>query len=721
MRGTHARAGWGAVAALVVVLVGSARADEPTERSFREGLAAASRLRRAFRWAETVEAYGRLLEAHRGREYVADAIETIEDDLKACRFMESYPGPDRGVLFGARCTAYDSETGEVTFDFGPKLEAPAWEVHDDLAFFRHKLEPEFKIHVWARVVRRDGGEIVPAIRLLFGWDYDTQAGFEFIPGFADDEWEAPPAIVRIQKGTHRRLAHGSLDRTGGFDLEHVRLEASPGKLRAWTGYGGLLTRAVRVRAGHILLSGAAERITIKATVEKSYHATLVRGDETNAFRRWVKSHWDRERELPKWLIEAVESRYRTGGAETFLPDVRMASELMPIVLAYRTGDEERIHGARLKIDDDSVLPAASRHYLHALEAFARGRSARLALEVMRLTREAPHFGPGRALVGWVHLGARRLEPARDALRDAQRSSPYDPLVMLLAAELAVYERDLEQAAEVLDDARRRGVDGFGIDELAVRIRRAVRGPTWPTKRVVESTSVRIESDHSQQKCREVANEVERALGLFVAHFPELPAEDRKKPTIRVFASHDDYLAYADASGRELHHTAGAFDPFTRELLIWVPLEGSSFVRTVRHETFHWYVHELADRIPIWFDEGHAQWFATTTGEGRHLRPGGLDPSAVFVLREEAAGRKPLWVLLQMTRDGFYADPEIHYAQAWALVRMLRETDPARLERYFAEVVRGADTREAYRKVFAADIASLQRDFNLYVEKLVGRR
>jgi hypothetical protein len=153
-------------------------------------------------------------------------------------------------------------------------------------------------------------------------------------------------------------------------------------------------------------------------------------------------------------------------------------------------------------------------------------------------------------------------------------------------------------------------------------------------------------------------------------------------------------------------------------VIWVPLAGDGFRNTVRHEGFHWYLHELIDDVPIWFDEGYAQWFGATERKFARTKVGVADDDAVYTLKQAGSELTPLAKLMTMDQPTFMAKPTLHYAQAWALVHMLRQGEGKRIDGYFAKLLAGAPAAEAYEEFFAGDIEALEHAYRTHVRSLV---
>ena len=202
---------------------------------------------------------------------------------------------------------------------------------------------------------------------------------------------------------------------------------------------------------------------------------------------------------------------------------------------------------------------------------------------------------------------------------------------------------------------------------------------------------------------------------------------RRKSTVYVFATEAGYLRYAGDVQKDLEGSAGAYDPRTRELVLFVPDQDAGFVHTVRHEGFHQFVHSALPEIPIWFNEGCAEFFAAGT-KGRfsaRITPGAVHLGRLRRLRSSLKANvdfTPLNKLLVMDHRTFMKKAGLHYAQAWAIVHYLRKGDRGRMEEVFDDYVnalrKGASAEEAYNQVIAPIRVRLERQYLEHVRTLI---
>ena len=141
---------------------------------------------------------------------------------------------------------------------------------------------------------------------------------------------------------------------------------------------------------------------------------------------------------------------------------------------------------------------------------------------------------------------------------------------------------------------------------------------------------------------------------------------------------------------------------------------------LRHETTHGYVHSVVPTIPLWLDEGVAEFFELPRAE-QGLHGGHVAHLAGKLL--EGTWQPNLDKLEQLASAGELSQD--HYAEAWCWVHWLLRTTPERralLQDYLAGLRRGSATpplsaRLRYESAGAADLSAALRS---HVDMLASR-
>ena len=100
--------------------------------------------------------------------------------------------------------------------------------------------------------------------------------------------------------------------------------------------------------------------------------------------------------------------------------------------------------------------------------------------------------------------------------------------------------------------------------------------------------------------------------------------------------------------------------------------GDRVAEDLRHEVAHGYLHAIVPSIPLWLDEGLAEYFEVPRGQN------GLNRAHVDDLAErlKAGTWQPDLLRLETLRSAGHME-QSDYAEAWAWVHLLLETDPER--------------------------------------------
>jgi hypothetical protein len=94
---------------------------------------------------------------------------------------------------------------------------------------------------------------------------------------------------------------------------------------------------------------------------------------------------------------------------------------------------------------------------------------------------------------------------------------------------------------------------------------------------------------------------------------------------------------------------------------------------LRHEVAHGYLHSVVPNLPLWLDEGLAEYFEVPRGHGGLNRPHVVELSD----RLSTGWRPDLRRLESLTSVGEMT--QMHYAESWLWVHLLLETSRERQE------------------------------------------
>ena len=138
-----------------------------------------------------------------------------------------------------------------------------------------------------------------------------------------------------------------------------------------------------------------------------------------------------------------------------------------------------------------------------------------------------------------------------------------------------------------------------------------------------------------------------------------------------------------------------------------------------HEYTHVIIDQAGMKLPLWLNEGFAEFFATLKPEGKKIVVGRVVADRLQTVQ---GGMYGLHELLTADRQSIlYHDnqhPGLFHAQSWALVHMLKfgETYAPRFDRVLDAIGRGENSEQVLQTVYGKTTAQIQADLLLYVHR-----
>lgn len=137
--------------------------------------------------------------------------------------------------------------------------------------------------------------------------------------------------------------------------------------------------------------------------------------------------------------------------------------------------------------------------------------------------------------------------------------------------------------------------------------------------------------------------------------------------IHLFADHANYRQHVAARYPDFPARRAIFVDSAEQLSVYAH-QGEHMAEDLRHEATHGYLHAVVPNLPLWLDEGLAEYFEV--GRGKH----GHNQSHIDLLttRRAEAAWLPNLPALEMLTDGG-AMTQLQYAEAWLWVHFLLES------------------------------------------------
>ncbi len=224
----------------------------------------------------------------------------------------------------------------------------------------------------------------------------------------------------------------------------------------------------------------------------------------------------------------------------------------------------------------------------------------------------------------------------------------------------------------------------------------------------------------EKDIRKVGLKLEQFREVFTRLFPNMRFNTPVPATVVVFKSDDSYAPFKPGP-----NIAGYFQAGPDVNYITLTTEGRG-QQDPFNVIFHEYTHLLVDNtfadVPLWFNEGLAEYYSTfTITDDQKVRLGTPIGNHVFLLRESKM--LPLRTLFEVDhKSPYYNETKkqgIFYAQSWALMHYLIIGKAGKIEQLgkFMELLNAKTPLEqAFQQAFGTPMEVMEKELRDYVRK-----
>ncbi len=240
---------------------------------------------------------------------------------------------------------------------------------------------------------------------------------------------------------------------------------------------------------------------------------------------------------------------------------------------------------------------------------------------------------------------------------------------------------------------------------------------------VHSPHFAVATNTSERQARRIADQLERMRAVFHAAFPKLQ-NDSDAPIVVLAVKNDKdmralepeaYLAKGSLQLAGLFLTA----PDKNYVLMRVDAEGDHPYATIYHEYTHFLLRKGAEWMPLWMNEGLAEFYQNTDIHEKDADLGQASGDDIQWLKQNRL--LPLRDLFTVDQKSPYYHEEnkgsIFYAESWALVHYIEINDykqkTHRMTDYAAQLAEKVDPVTAAERAFG-DLKKLQSDLDVYI-------
>ena len=233
------------------------------------------------------------------------------------------------------------------------------------------------------------------------------------------------------------------------------------------------------------------------------------------------------------------------------------------------------------------------------------------------------------------------------------------------------------------------------------------------------------SNSSEKQALHVADQFERMRAVFHKRFPSARVDAAAPIIVLAVRDKKDFQALEPEAylAKGQLNLAGLFvrGPEKNYVLLRLDAEGDHPYATVYHEYTHFITSHAEEWMPLWLNEGLAEFYQNTEIKEKEVGLGEPSAENLSLLRENRL--LPLATLLAVDQNSPYYHEEnkgsIFYAESWALTHYLiikdQQDNTQRLTDYAQLVSNKVDSVTAATRAFG-DLRSLEKNLDKYVSQ-----
>jgi len=238
--------------------------------------------------------------------------------------------------------------------------------------------------------------------------------------------------------------------------------------------------------------------------------------------------------------------------------------------------------------------------------------------------------------------------------------------------------------------------------------------TWTR---VQSKNFTLIGNASEKEVRQVATRLEQFRDVFTRLFSTAKFDTPVPTTVIVFKSMGSYKPFNPGNnagyfqqGEDVNYITLTTDPTQNPFSV------------IYHEYVHLLIDNTSGNVPVWFNEGLAEYYsAFNIEEDRKVHLGDLIPYHLQTLRENK-----LYPLRSLFAVDHYS-PEYNegskrgmfYAESWALVHYLILANGGQrmpqLGKFIQILTNNVAIDDAVKQAFQTDVEGLEKEFKKYIE------
>ena len=256
-----------------------------------------------------------------------------------------------------------------------------------------------------------------------------------------------------------------------------------------------------------------------------------------------------------------------------------------------------------------------------------------------------------------------------------------------------------------------GVTSIAVGVLLIAGLRAA--PTWT---FASSAHFEVYTTAGDARARDALLYFERAHAFFASYLKLTPVQARPTRLI-VFSNEKEFAPF------RINEYATAFYRSSpeRDYIVMRSLDPDS-LGVVAHEYVHLIVRASGERLPVWLNEGLAEYFSTVAPESGKMSVGKVPLGRLQHISNGSSQLMPLEKLFAITRESPEYGTKTHagtfYSQSWALTHMLMSDKryQPQTARFLAAISGGAAAPAALESVYQRSTEVVFKDLLSYIRQ-----
>lgn len=202
--------------------------------------------------------------------------------------------------------------------------------------------------------------------------------------------------------------------------------------------------------------------------------------------------------------------------------------------------------------------------------------------------------------------------------------------------------------------------------------------------------------------------------------------DSPLPTsVVIFKNEKSFNVYAPRTPQgKTTKLGGYMQPGQERMYLALHLSNFEAEKTAFHEFIHLVLRLNFEHLPVWLDEGLAEFYERAEINGVHFKVGDWNPGWWDLLQRSRL--IPLEVLTQVDHQSEYYNKEdkraLFYAQSWLLIHYWVAADEEKRQTQFTRFLQllrqGVPQAEALRQAFGADFREMNKQLGDYLARPV---